>query len=70
MAVYQRQVAPTLALRRNDAYRDGIALLRKIRGPMNRLGRGDGFKPYLETVRAGHQRTRNFIRMRDRAKWP
>lgn len=69
LAVYQRQVAPTLAPGQNHAYREAVLLLRKIRTLMVRLGRGDEFKAYLDTVRGVHQRKRNFIRMLERARW-
>jgi uncharacterized Zn finger protein len=65
----RHQVGPALAPAKNQAYRQTVALLRKIRGLMVRLGRNQDFRPYLESIRAGHQRKRNFIRMLDRAKW-
>ena len=51
LPVYQRQVEPTLQRKHNEAYRDAVGLLRKVRALMVRLGREDAFASYLESVR-------------------
>lgn len=63
------EIDPTLNRKNNEAYRDAIGLLRKVRGPMVRLGREAAFAVYLESVRAAHKPKRNFMRLLDRAKW-
>ncbi len=69
LPIYQRQIEPTLGRKNNDAYRDAIHLLRKVRGLMARLGREAEFAVYLESLRAAHKPKRNFMRLLDRAKW-
>ncbi|MBI4481544.1 MAG: SWIM zinc finger family protein [Acidobacteria bacterium] len=69
LPVYQNQVEPTVNQKNNEAYREAIGLLRKVRGLMVRLGRESDFGPYLESVRAAHRPKRNFMKLLDRAKW-
>lgn len=69
LPVYQGQVDPTLDRKHNEAYREAIGLLRKVRGLMIRLGREAAFAPYLESVRAAHKPKRNFTKLLQRAKW-
>ena len=69
LEVYRHQVEPTLAPAKHESYRQTVALLRKIRGLMARLGRNQDFRPYLESIGTLHKRKRNLIRMLDRAKW-
>ena len=67
--VYKKQVEPTLNLKNNEAYRETIGLLRKVRGLMVRLGRESEFTSYAESIRAAHKPKRNFIKLIDRATW-
>lgn len=60
---------PTLNQKNNEAYREAIGLLRKVRGLMVRLGRESEFVRYLKSVRAAHKPKRNFMKLLDRAKW-
>jgi uncharacterized Zn finger protein len=69
LPVYQSQVEPTLNQKNNEAYREAIGLLRKVRALMVRLGRESEFVRYLESVRAAHKPKRNFMKLLDRAKW-
>lgn len=69
LPVYQSQVEPILNRKNNEAYREVIGLLRKVRALMVRLGRESEFARYVESVRAAHKPKRNFMRLVDRAKW-
>lgn len=69
LAVYQKQIEPTLAQTNNQAYRTAVGYLRKIRQLMSRLNRSDDFAPYLASVRAEYKRKRNFIKMLNHASW-
>ena len=69
MAIYQKQIEPTLAHKNNESYRAAVGLLRKIYGLMGRLGQSGEFARYLESVRAVHKPKRNFMKLLDRAKW-
>lgn len=68
LPVYQAQVEPVLDLKHNEAYRQAVVFLRKIRDLMGRVGRGAEFSRYLDSVRATHKPKRNFIKMLDQAK--
>ena len=59
LAIYQKQIEPTLAHKNNEAYRAAVGLLRKIHGLMGRLGQSGEFARYLESVRAVHKPKRN-----------
>ncbi len=69
LAIFQKQIEPTLERKNNDAYREAADLLRKIHVLMARLNRSDGFTAYLASVRAAHKPKRNFMKLLDRAKW-
>ncbi len=69
LSIYQRQIEPTLDRTNNEAYRQAVTLLRKVRGLMVRLGREADFAHYLSGVRATYKRKRNFMALLDRARW-
>ncbi|MBI4540724.1 MAG: SWIM zinc finger family protein [Gemmatimonadetes bacterium] len=69
LPVYQRQIEPTLNRKNNEAYREAVALLRKVHELMMRLGRQSEFARYLEAVRAAHKPKRNFMKLLEQAKW-
>jgi tetratricopeptide (TPR) repeat protein len=69
LSVYQAQIEPTLQQKNNDAYREAVGLLRKIRVLMIRLGRDTEFASYLASVRAAHRLKRNLMALLDRARW-
>ncbi len=69
LQVYTAQVDPLINRKNNDAYAEAVALLRKIRAVMARLGREAEFKLYLESVRATHKRKRNLIKLLDKEAW-
>lgn len=68
-STYQRQIEPTLSGKNNEAYREAIGLLRKVRELMLRLGREAEFAPFLHSVRAAHKPKRNFMKLLDHARW-
>jgi uncharacterized Zn finger protein len=69
LPVYQSQVEPTLNQKNNEAYREVIGLLRKVRGLLIRVGRESEFAVYVESVRTAHKPKRNFMTLLERAKW-
>jgi uncharacterized Zn finger protein len=69
VSVYEARMEPTLQEKNNDAYREAVRLLRKIRLLMRRLGREADFASYLASLRVAHKPKRNFIAMLDRATW-
>lgn len=69
LPVYQRQIEPTLNGKNNEAYREAVGLLRKVRELMVRLGRKDEFTTYLNEVRAAHKPKRNFMKLLHHARW-
>jgi len=69
LAIYQKQIEPTLNHKNNEAYRAAVGHLRKIHALMGRLGQSGKFARYLESVRAAHKPKRNFMKLLDRAKW-
>lgn len=69
LPVYQGQVEPILQRKHNEAYREAIGLLRKVRASMVRLGREGAFASYLESVRVAHKPKRNFMKLLEGEKW-
>ena len=67
LPIYQRQIEPTLDRKNNEAYREAVDFLRKVRGLMLRLGRESEFTDHLNRVRAKHKAKRNFIQLLGRA---
>lgn len=66
---YRAQIEPTLAQKNNDAYRQAIVLLRKVRGLLVRLAREQEFGDCVTALRLAHKPKRNFIKLLDHAKW-
>lgn len=69
LAIYQRQIEPTLDKTNDEAYRQVIAYLRKISALMGRLNRTHEFANLLVELRVDWKRKRNFIKMLDTARW-
>ena len=69
LAVYEAQIGPTLDRKNNDAYREAIGFLRKVRGLLIRLGRESEFGDRLTALRLAHKPKRNFMKLLDHAKW-
>lgn len=65
LPIYQRQIESTLDRKNNEAYREAIGRLRKVRELMVRLERNDECQNYLEKVRATHKPKRNFMKLLD-----
>jgi uncharacterized Zn finger protein len=63
LGIYQRQIDPIVAGKKNEAYREAARLIRKIRQLMARIGREADFGPYLDSVRKAHKPKRNFMAM-------
>ncbi|TAM48484.1 MAG: hypothetical protein EPN53_09970 [Acidobacteria bacterium] len=69
LGVWKKQMEPTIAGKNNDAYRQAVALLRKIHGALAPLGREPEFTAYLAALRLTHKRLRNLMKMLDHAAW-
>jgi uncharacterized Zn finger protein len=69
LRIYQQRIAPIVNVKNDQAYREGVALLRKVRALMVRLGREASFGRYLDEVRAEHKPKRNFMKLLDHATW-
>lgn len=65
LPIYQRQLERTLNRKNNQAYREAVALLRKIRGLTVRIADETRFTRYLASVRATHKPKRNFMKLLD-----
>ena len=64
LPIYLRQIEPTLARTKNEAYPAAVVLLRKV---LRQLGREGEFGPYLESVRPRFKMKRNFVKLLERA---
>lgn len=69
LPVYQRQIEPTVSQKNNEAYREAIGLLGKIRELMVRLSQEVDFGRHLESVRVAHKPKRNLMKLIDQATW-
>lgn len=65
LPIYQRQIERTLNRKNNQAYREAVALVRKIRDLTVRIGDETRFTRYLASVRAMHKPKRNFMKLLD-----
>ncbi len=69
LEVYRRLIDPTVEQKHQEAYKEAVSLLKKVRELLGRLDRGGEFGPYLAEVRATHRRKRNFVALLDGARW-
>jgi uncharacterized Zn finger protein len=65
LPIYQRQIEPVLARKNNEAYKEAVGFLKKIRQLMGQLGRDSEFSEYASKLRAAHKAKRNFIKLLD-----
>ncbi len=65
LPIYQRQIEPVLARKNNEAYKEAVGFLKKIRQLMGQLGRDSEFSEYVNKLRAAHKAKRNFIKLLD-----
>ncbi len=68
LPVYKGQIDPTVNKKNNDAYREAVGLLRKVRDIMTRLGREAEFAGYLDRVRVAHKAKRNFMKLMEQMR--
>lgn len=69
IAIYRRRIEPTLDRKNNDAYREAMRLLRKIRSLMAKIGQEKDFDSYLRSLREAHKPKRNFMKLLDHVRW-
>ena len=65
LPIYQRQIEPVLDRKNNEAYKEAVGFLEKIRQLMGQLGRDSEFAEYASKLRAAHKAKRNFIKLLD-----
>lgn len=63
LRAYRTVVNATVELTNNQAYRDAIAWLGRMRPLHQRLGTDDAFGAYLESLRETYRAKRNFVKM-------
>jgi uncharacterized Zn finger protein len=68
LPIFQRQIEPTLDRKNNDAYKEALGFLRKMRNLMNLLNRASEFTGYANKLRAVHKAKRNFIKLLDQER--
>lgn len=68
LPVYRDRIEPVLAQKNNDAYKEAIGLIRKVKDLLTRLGRPGEIASYLESLRAAHKPKRNFMKLLDAMK--
>lgn len=68
LAIYERQIEPSINRKNNQAYEQAAGYVRKARDLMKRLGREAEFAAYLERIRKTHKAKRNFMALLDRMK--
>lgn len=67
--IYWKDVESALKRMGNEAYREALRVLRKIRLLMQRVGQEEKFRRELAALRAAHKAKRNFLKLLDHAKW-
>ncbi len=67
--IYRRRVEYVLEGKNNEAYREAVGLLKKIRKLSARIGKESDFARFLVTLRLNHKRKRNFMKLLDRERW-
>jgi len=68
LPIYQRQLEPVLDRKNNEAYKEALGFLRKIRELMAQLGRESEFAHYVSRLRATHKAKRNFMKLLDQER--
>jgi len=68
LPIYQRQLEPVLDRKNNEAYKEALGFLRKIRELMAQLGRESEFAHYVSRLRAAHKAKRNFMKLLDQER--
>ncbi len=66
LEIYRRQVEPIINHKNKDAYREAVAMIKKVGELMRRVGRSRDFPAYVASIRDGHRRKRNLIALLDR----
>ena len=67
LSVYQTFVEPTIKQTNDEAYREGVSLIKKVHLLMKRLGRMEEWNRFLESIRTTHKRKRNFMKMLEKS---
>lgn len=70
LEVYRRGVEPAVARTDRQGYEEAVALLRRMRPLMQRLGEEGAFGREVAALREGHRRKRNLVALLDGLGWP
>jgi len=68
LPIYRNRIEPIINQKHNQAYEDGVRLLRKMGELMARLGQQEEFARYIEMARIVHKPKRNFMKLLDEAR--
>lgn len=63
LSVYQTFVEPTIRQANNEAYREAVSLIKKVRLLMKRLERMEEWDRFLEPLKTTYKRKRNFMKL-------
>ncbi len=69
LSILQQRIGPLINRKNNDAYKEALGVLAKIKELMARLGRGHEFEDYVRTLNSEHNRKRNFLKLLEKKKW-
>lgn len=69
IAVYTQQLKPVLEFPDKRACEEAVAILRKVRKLMARVGREPDFASLVQSVRAQYKPRRNFMKLLDEQGW-
>ena len=65
LEIYRRQVEPIINHKNKDAYREAVAMIKKVGELMRRVGRSKDFTAYVASIRDTHRRKRNLLALLD-----
>ncbi len=67
--IYQDEAERAIGTKNNQGYKEGVALMSKVRDLMDLTGRGDGFPVYAAKLRVAHKPKRNLMKLFDANGW-
>ncbi|HWD24366.1 MAG TPA: hypothetical protein VG368_02785, partial [Acidimicrobiales bacterium] len=67
--IYQDEAERAIGTKNNQGYREGVALMSKVRALMDLTGRSDEFPVYAAKLRAAHKPKRNLMKLLDANGW-
>lgn len=67
--IYRRQVAPLIEQKKNKSYHEAIDYIDLVHILMERDGRAEEFRSWLQQLKSENKRKRNFIKFVERKAW-